>query len=170
MESHSDHDNGQVAGLLDLSESSCGTEMMTNEDFRANSPGKEGACGSEVIKMLSSPLKCKEDDQQFAGLLDSNEECPHCPGGICPLFIQCIRIIYEDYEDHCNPCDIWSGPSPSSVHMDYGAVGQIGRQIGWSGTNSHLEQMLRKFYCVCERVCFALSLLRSLVILDRYNT
>ena len=170
MESHSDHDNGQVAGLLDLSESSCGTEMMTNEDFRANSPGKEGACGSEVIEMLSSPLKCNEDDQQFAGLLDSNEECPHCPGGICPLFIQCVRIIYEDYEDHGNPCDIWSGPSPSSVHMDDGAVSQIGRRIGWSGTNSHLEQMLRKFYCVCERVCFALSLLRSLVILDRYNT
>ena len=96
--------------------------------------------------------------------------CGICPGGICSLYIQTIRIIYGDYEGHFMTCDFWRGPSPSSVHMDYGEMDRIGRQIGWQGTRQHLEEILRTFNCVCYNVCFALSILSSLVILDHNNT
>ena len=112
---------------------------------------------------MSSPVGI---DSQ--GLNESS--CGICPGGICSLYNQTIRIIYGDYEGHFVTCDLSRGPSPSSVPMDYGEMGRIGTQIGWQRTRQHLEEILRKFNCVSYNVCFTLSMLESLVILDHNNT
>ena len=141
-------------------------DMVPPGADHTNSPAVCACCSTVIEERASSKCNvCEEDDQQSA---DLNEECPYFPGGICSLFIQCMRIICE--EDFVDSCDVYCGPSPSSFNMDYWAVCHIGKCIHWGGTHQQLEEILRKFHYVCWHVSFALSLLKSLVILDHKNT